>query len=136
MRFVDRLKHLLGGHPTPEMVPLLDASGRILQIPLSKLQPGMIQMRIMGREGLVWARPEHLKMGDIRHPAFDEGARAYIRSIQEAFAEHRPLSFEEWEDGFRRDTRPEEEIAIWSYAADVYRAFADNELSAERRKDV
>jgi len=46
------------------------------------------------------------------------------------------LSFEEWEDGFRRDANAEEEIAIWSYAADVYRAFADNEVSPERRRDI
>ncbi len=45
------------------------------------------------------------------------------------------MSFEEWEHGFRRDVKPELEIAIWSHAADVYRAFADNEASPERRKD-
>ncbi len=138
MRFGDWLKRLFGGRrPATEMVPFLDASGRVLQIPLSELQPGMVQMRIKGREGLVWVRADHLKPGsEIRHPPFDEGARAYIRRIQEAFAEQHPLSFEEWEDGFRRDANPEEEIAIWSHAANVYRAFADNEVSPERRKDI
>jgi hypothetical protein len=138
MRFGDRLKRLFGGsRPGTEMVPFLDTSGRVLQIPVSELQPGMTQIRIKGREGLVWVRTDRLKPGrEIRHPPFDEGDRTYIRRIQEAFAEHRSLSFEEWEDGFRRDANAEYEIAIWSYAADVYRAFADNEVSPERRRDI
>jgi hypothetical protein len=87
-------------------------------------------------EGLVWVLPDQLREGPICHPPFDEGARDYIRQIQQAFAEHRSLSFEEWEDGFRRDANPEREIAVWSHAADIYQAFADQESSPERRKDV
>jgi len=64
------------------------------------------------------------------------GIRAYIRQIQETFAEHRSLSFDEWEDGFRRDANPEREVAIWSNAADFYTAFAGSEPSAERRRDI
>jgi hypothetical protein len=55
-----------------------------------------------------------LRQGEIRHPPFDEELRAYIRDIQAAFAEHRDLSFEEWEDGFRRDAHREREIAGFS----------------------
>ena len=51
-------------------------------------------------------------------------------------AEHRPLSFKEWEDGFRRDANPEQQIALWSHAADVYTTFTANEPSADRRRDV
>ncbi len=50
--------------------------------------------------------------------------------------EQRPLSFEEWEDGFRRDANPEREIAMWLHAADVYTAFAGDEPAADRRRDV
>ena len=74
--------------------------------------------------------------GEIRHPPFNEELRGFIRDIQAAFAEHRPLSFEEWEDGFRRDANPEREIAIFSYAADVYRLLTKDDPSAERRGEV
>lgn len=47
-----------------------------------------------------------------------------------------PLSFDEWEEGFRGDTTPQREIALWSHAADIYIAFALSEQSAERRKDI
>ena len=80
--------------------------------------------------------PLHRHEERSKHPEFDEGIRQYIRQIQAAFAEHRPLSFEEWEEGFRRDTNPEREIAIWSHAADVYTAFVAHEPVAERRRDV
>ncbi len=85
---------------------------------------------------VVWALPEQLHQSDVRHPEFDEGIRAEIRQIQAAFAEHRLLSFEQWEDGFRRDTNPGREIAIWSQAAAIYTAIAGGEPDAARRKDV
>jgi hypothetical protein len=119
------------------MVSFLDVeNGRVVQIPASELLPGVVQVKLRGHEGLVWALPSQLKPGPIKHPEFDEGIREYIRQIQAAFAEHRPSSFEEWEDGFRRDTNPEREIALWSHAANVYTEFAGDEPSAERRGDV
>jgi hypothetical protein len=119
------------------MVPFFDVpSGRVVQIPASELRPGAVQARVPGIEGLVWLLPDQLQQGEVKHPPFEDGVRAYIRQIQEAFAEHRSLSFDEWEDGFRRDASPEREIAIWSHAADIYTAFAGRERSAERRRDI
>jgi len=59
-----------------------------------------------------------------------------IRRIQEVFAEHRPLSYEEWVDGFITEARPEHEIAIWLDAADAYVAFTKDGPDAARRRDV
>jgi hypothetical protein len=118
------------------LVPFLDqASRRIVQIPVSELRPGMIQVQLQPSGNVVWALPDQFRQGEIRHPVFIEAVRDHIRRIQNVFAEHRSLSFEQWEDGFRRDARPEKQIAIWSHAADVYRAFADNEISPEKRKE-
>jgi len=80
--------------------------------------------------------PEQVQEGPLRHPPFEEDVRSYIRDIQAAFAEHRKLSVEDWEDGFRRDAHPEREIAGFSYAADVYRLFTRDEPNAARRSDV
>lgn len=128
---------VLFGRDSPEMVPFLDAAtGRVVQIPASELRPGTIQVRLQDSGEIVWALPEQLHHDEIKHPTFDEGVRDYIRQIQSAFAEHRAISFEEWEDGFRCDDNPDREIALWSHAADVYMAFAVNEPSAERRRDI
>jgi hypothetical protein len=133
----DWLKRRFGGGSSSEMVRFYDVeSRRVVQIPASELRPGVVQGRVQGIEGVVWLLPEQLQQGEIKHPPFDESIRAYIREIQEAFAEHRSLSFDEWEAGFRRDANPEREIAIWSHAADVYTAFASNEPDPERRRDT
>lgn len=80
--------------------------------------------------------PEQLREGPLRHPPFDEEIRTYIRDIQAAFSEHRDLTVDEWEDGFRRDANPEREIAMFSYAADVYRIFTQNENGEAKRAEI
>src|SRR5262245_18656408 len=99
------LRKMFGGRqPSQDMVPFLDVgSGRLVRIPASELRPAAVQVRLQGSDDVVWALPDQLRQGDIKHPEFDEGIRDYIRQIQSAFAEHRTLSFEEWEDGFHRD---------------------------------
>ncbi|MCA9070666.1 MAG: hypothetical protein KDA84_17165, partial [Planctomycetaceae bacterium] len=89
----DWLRKLFGGGgPPSEMVPFLDVeSGRIVRIPASELRPGAIQIRLEPSGEVVWALPEQLQMGEIKHAEFDENIREYIRQIQAAFAEHRPL---------------------------------------------
>ena len=138
MRLGDWLRKTFGGRrPSPETVPFLDTeTGQVVHVPSSELNPRAIRVRLQGSDEVVWALPEQLRQGEIKHPEFDEGIRDYIRQIQAAFAEHRPLSFEEWEEGFRRDASPEREIAIWSHAADIYTAFTADESSADRRRDV
>jgi hypothetical protein len=134
----DWLRKLIGGRPVPVgSVPFLDAAaGRVVRIPASELAAGAVQVRLAGTEGVVWALPDQLHQGEVRHPPFGEGVRESIRQIQAAFVEHRPLSFDEWEDGFRRDATPEREIALWSHAADVYTAAAAGDPDPARRKDV
>lgn len=131
-------RRLFGGRPaSQEMVPYFDtATGRVVRIPVSELHSDVIQARIQGIDEVVWVSAGQLHAGEVRHPPFSEDIRQYIRQIQSAFAEHRPLSFEEWEDGFRRDANPEREIAFWSHAADVYQEFAAEEESPDRRRDI
>ena len=138
MRLGDWLRKVFSGRrPSQEMVPFFDVEARrVVRIPAYELRPDAIQVRLQGSDEDVWALPEQLRQGELKHAEFEEGVRDYIRQIQAAFAEHRALSFEEWEEGFRRDANPEPEIAIWSHAAGVYAAFAANETVADRRKDV
>jgi hypothetical protein len=111
-------------------------TGKVVTIPAAELAPGAIRARVQGIEGIVWLLPDKLQQGDIKHPPFAEDIRQYIREIHAAFAEHRQLSFDEWEDGFRRDANPTPEIALWSHAADVYLALTGGEPDADRRRDV
>lgn len=123
----------------PDTVAYYDAeTQQLVRIPRSELRPGAVQVQIEGidYDGPVWVLPDQLEAGPIQHERFDEDVRDYIRRIQDVFAEHRSLSFEEWEDGFRRDRDPVREIALWSHAADVYAQCAEHEHDAERRRDI
>jgi hypothetical protein len=138
MRIFSKIKSLFLRPMPPEgFIPFYDVpSRRVVHIPPAELHPGCIEAQIKGIEGIVWVLPEQLQEGPIRHPPFDEEIRSYIRDIQEAFAEHRDLSFDDWEEGFRRDTHPIREIAGFCYAANVYRLFTKDEQDASRRLDI
>jgi hypothetical protein len=87
---------------------------RVVQMPAAELRPGCVQARVQGIDGVVWVSTDQVQQGPLRHPPFEGDVRDYIRQIQEAFAEHRALSFEEWEEGFRRDGNQLREIAGFS----------------------
>lgn len=137
MGFFDWFRGLIAGSKPPELVPFFDVkSKRVVRIPASELRPSAVEVRLPGQEELVWVLPADLQAGHVRHPPFDEEVREYIRQIKSVFAEHRPLTMDEWEDGFRRDADPAREIALWSHAADVYQAFVSQDSSPDRRADV
>jgi hypothetical protein len=134
------LKKLFGSgrsKPSSQMVPFLDpVNSKVIQIPVSELRPGAVQVRLVETGEIVWALAAQLQQGELRHPPFDEPTRDYIRKIQAVFAEHHALSFEEWEDGFRRDDKPEKEIALWTHAGDIYTQFTSNESAPHRRREI
>ncbi len=139
MGLLDWLIRRMAASASPDTVPFYDVEAqRLVQIPRAELRPGAVQIRIEGLDvdGPVWVLPQQLTPGPIQHEPFDEEVRDVIRRIQDVFAEHRPLSFEEWEDGFRRDRTPMQEIALWSHAADVYEEFVQQEDDAVRRRDI
>ena len=137
MGFRDWIKRLFAQPETEDTVRFYDFDvGSIVRIPSRELRPGMIEVQIQGMEGLVWVMPDQLQDGPIKHEPFDEEIRDYLRKIQTAFAEHRDLTIDEWEDGFRRDANPDRQIALWTHAANVYGQFTADEPSADRRRDV
>ncbi|MGL5093955.1 MAG: hypothetical protein ACRDD1_00090 [Planctomycetia bacterium] len=112
-------------------------SGRIVHMPAAELRPGCVQVRLEGVDGLVWIAAEHLSESPVRHPPFGEPFRSHIQTIQETFAEHCGMPFEEWEEGFRRDADPDKEIAVWMHAAEVYDEFAKTTFhTVDEREDV
>src|SRR4051812_44302089 len=97
---------------------------QVITMPVADLPAGAIRARVGGIEGEVWVVASKLKSRGILHPPFDEVTQNYIRQIQAAFSEQHPLSFDEWESGFRRDATPSTEIAVWWYAAELFSKYA------------
>ncbi len=108
--------------------------GRVVNIPACELASGAVLSRVDGVDGDVWLLPN--KPDHAKHPPFNESVRIYIRQIQAAFVEHNPLSFDEWEYGFRCNDKPAQQIAAWWYAVDIYNDLAGVESCEHRRKDI
>ena len=108
----------------------------VTRMPAHELTPHMVEVKMEGIEGTVWIDARELKQGDYKHPPCSEEIRDILREIKSSIDEVYCLSLEQWEDGFRRDTNAEREIALWVYLASIYRNLtASRDLSAEQRQD-
>ncbi|MGZ8899833.1 MAG: hypothetical protein ACXW3Z_07040 [Limisphaerales bacterium] len=104
-------------------------------IPASELAPGMVEADVQG-VGRVWIEASQAReFKGYRHGPFQEVLRNAIRTIKDALDEVYPRSFDDWEDGFRKDTNPEYEIALWLHIASTYEQLTDGTTTtfAERR---
>jgi hypothetical protein len=71
--------------------------------------------------GIVWVDSNQVKQGkDYTHPPFTGERRERVLSLVDAFPNVYEQSYDFWEDGFRRDANPDQEIAIWLHIAETY----------------
>lgn len=96
-------------------------------IPQAELAPGMVQATIEGRAGVVWvdASTCDLMNCEYKHPPFEGNLREDIKAIQSSFPRVYEHSYEFWEDGFRKDTHPTNEILIWLTIAELFGHFTE-----------
>ncbi len=130
--------------PNSNMVDVYDFKTKtVSRIPARELAPYMVRANIEGVDavdGPVWvdAREMETEVSDglFQHPTFDRGLRDLLREIRHSLWEVRPLSLQEWEDGFRRDRNAELEIAMWLHLARVYqRVTTEREMSMKEKQD-
>lgn len=109
---------------------------KVVEIPEAELGPPMIGVHVSG-VGDVYVDTRELKPGTVcRHPPFPLEKVKYIQQIGEDLAEVLPQRCRDnWVDGFRYDTNPEREIAIWRRIADVYRMFTRRPMSLPVKKE-
>jgi len=104
----------LFGRKKRDFVPYHDFTlGKTVMIPKSELSPGVVLIQIQGQKQPVYADASQLKQGPYQHPPFEGEERAAIQSLVDDLADVYPLTYEKWEDGFRRDGTPAREIAWW-----------------------
>lgn len=110
----------LFGRSQPDLVPYHEfPTGKTSLIPKAELGPGAVLVQIQGQPHPVYADSAQLQPGTHQHPPFEGEMKEAIRSLVIDLAEVRPLSFEAWEDGFRRDQTPDREIAGWLHLAAI-----------------
>jgi hypothetical protein len=75
--------------------------------------------------------------GEVRHPPFPEPVREHLRLIQQTFKDVKPMALDEWEFGFRHDSHPDQEIAIWLFMAEAYNRFTRGRtLHEDQKRDI
>ena len=113
------------------------ATREVVRIPASELSPGLVQVQMKGSEEPVWADPALFQPSPFQHPPFPEEIRNLLRTIKATLDEVHPMSLEAWEEGFRRDQNPEQEIALWLHLADTYAYLAakDPQLPLAARQE-
>lgn len=77
------------------------------------------------------------QLGHYRHDSFPPVVVTQIKEIQQLLSNIYPLSYEEWEDGFRRDLYPLKQIAYWLILARGCKKFTENKkMNADAKKEV
>lgn len=69
-----------------------------------------------------------------QHLPFEGDLKAAIETLVWDLADVYPQTLEEWENGFRRDDNPEQEIAGWIHLAAILKAMAESHKLAQPEK--
>lgn len=109
---------------------------KVTEVPASQLTSNMVQAQIQGIDGVYWVDARDLNPGERRAESFPEEIRDLFRDLKFKLDEVYPMSVEQWEDGFLRDTHPEQEIALWLHVADIYSRFtSEGNLSLRQKRE-
>ncbi|MGA9752815.1 MAG: hypothetical protein WBS54_13610 [Acidobacteriota bacterium] len=105
-------------------------------VPASEVPTHFMPVQIEGHEGLHWVDPSSLHLSEPKNWFFSGETRDTLLEIKRTLDEVLPMSFEEFEDGFRRDANPQNEIALWRHLASVYSMLVGGrDLSLSKKKD-
>lgn len=113
------------------------ATGKISAIPSAELAPGMVEADVEG-VGHVWINSAAVKLSDkFKQPPFEPWLKDFIqKEIQKPLAEVWPKTLAQWEDIFRRESEPEQEIGLWCRIAERFTEFSNSEgLNPAQRQD-
>lgn len=99
-----------------------------------KLGPEMMRVSLDGK--MYWANANQLTQNTYQHPPFEGELKQRIINIQKELEAVNAQGYAEWEDGFRRDQNPANEIAIWERIVGVYRMFSKNYQDISVKREI
>lgn len=121
--------------PNADLVPFYDFStGETTMIPRAELSPGVVLVQMDGRPEPVYVEASQLNPGPYQHPPFEGEMRRHIEQLTEDLTGVIPRSYEEWEDGFRRDQNPDQEVAGWIHLANILKAMSERHAYTQEEK--
>ncbi len=98
------------------------------------LGPEMIRIDLEGK--IYWADSNQLTQNTFQHPPFEGELKQRILKIQKELVSVNSQTYAEWEDGFRRDQNPKNEIAIWEHIVNVYQKFSKSYTDVAAKKEI
>ena len=112
------------------------ANNTISTIPAAELAPNMVEADVEG-VGRVWISDKDISLdGKAKHAPFNEEKRQQFRQLKSVLDEVYPKTLDAWEETFRKDSDPEQEIAIWLHIASTYQqSTAGKKLTLPQRKE-
>ena len=123
-----------------KLVRIYDPRTRTMTaIPEEELGSGIVPVA-MPNIGTVWIKAdqelydEHKP--DYRNGPFSKEVRDSIEAIARWFIEVNPQSADKYEDLFRRDNHPLQEIAIYETLMPLYRQFTESISSLKKKKEI
>jgi len=127
----------LFGKSEPDLVPYYDfETKRRVWIPQSELSPGAVLIQIQGESEPVYADSVALQLGDYQHDTLPPDVIEAITEIEQELFDVRPMTKEDWVDGFRRDSNPDHEVAGWLHLSRILRIVSDrNSYGIEERRE-
>jgi hypothetical protein len=107
------------------------------RMPVRELNKDMVGIRSKDTGEVVFTELSPVPLGEIRHPPFPDELRAKIAQIRDTLKDVYPRTLQEWEDTFRRTTRPEGEIATFLHGCKCYLHFTSGrQLNLFQRRDI
>ncbi len=103
-------------------------------VPQENLGPEMVRIELNGR--IMWTDGNKLKPNDYQHDPFEGVRKERVMFIMRSLAEVYPQTYDEWEDGFRRDQDPDNEISIWEYIINIYEKHSHFVESPQKKKEI
>ncbi|WP_265594205.1 hypothetical protein [Haloferula sp. BvORR071] len=121
----------------PVLVRYYDtATKTVVRIPKAELRPGVVLVKAADDPEPMYMDASDLKLGSIQHPTLPEELRAGIEHLAAELADVNPQSAADWEDGFRRDQNPEQELAGWLHLAAILKVMSTRHgYDLPRRKE-
>jgi hypothetical protein len=110
---------------------------KVTEMPEAELAPGCVKARIQGMKGEYFVNAADGKIASgYKHPVFDDEERKIMKYLVHVFRDVHPMTAQEWEDGFRKDTNKEKEIVLWLRMGEVYQHYTTGKkLPLEAKKD-
>ena len=98
---------------------------------------GTIRAKDVQSGKTTWVDPNELQRGPVRHDSLTSEQMERISALQKVFSEHDGQTTEQWVDNFKRDSNPDNELAVWERMANAYTRYCDShELTTDAKNEV